>query len=159
MKAFGIILVISIGVACGIFLWAKKKYCGADPALMNEARSYLRLSGFDPGEEERAAVVAWLRRYQRKNSEARSRSREPAHEIDLRARANSCQMHAIWISMGKHREPDSSEGISIDELLEIRSAVRDLTDATMARNGEREPDNALVEVYVSDLRSVLGIES
>jgi hypothetical protein len=54
---------------------------------------------------EREAAVAWLNRHAAANhlaSETPYHSSSPARTIDLRARANSCVMHATWIQLGKH---------------------------------------------------------
>ena len=116
----------------------------------------MKNDGASDRDEECANVIAWLRHYQHANTEARAHSREPAHDIDLRARANNCQMHAIWHSMGKQRE-SARDGVNLDEMLRIRAAVRDLTNATIDSQCHPLPDNASVEVYVSDLRILLGL--
>ena len=101
------------------------------PSTLEDAREFERGVA-----AERVRVVNWLEWHARANHAASSRSgpvASPATTIDLRARANSCSMHALWIGLGKHEQgkPEEPESYTdaLTRIMEENGRLRDQLDA------------------------------
>ena len=101
--------------------------------LWNAAFADQPLAGEEGGQfaagvrQERERVVRWLRWHANANAEAREvyspGKSSPQHSVDLRARADNCRIHAMWIELGKPETDEKPPVVAYtDALAEARAA-------------------------------------